>query len=53
MSIFIGWSLGLPDPLNGNIVPFLISGALGMFAVVLAQVNLKEKAQANLGRPPG
>jgi DHA1 family multidrug resistance protein-like MFS transporter len=50
LDMFFGKSLGLPGPLNGNIVPFLVSGALGMFTVSLVQVLVKEKAKQ--GSPP-
>jgi MFS family permease len=53
LDLFFGKSLGLPDPLNGNMVPFLISGALGIFTVCLVQVFVKEKPLAKHSSPPG
>ncbi len=53
LDMFFGKSLGLPDPLNGNIVPFVISGLLGMFTVALVQILVKEKVTAKRGIPPG
>jgi len=53
LDMFFGKSLGLPDPLNGNIVPFVISGLLGMFTVALVQILVKEKVAAKRGSPPG
>jgi hypothetical protein len=49
--MFFGKSLGLPHPFVGTIVPFIVSGALGMFMISLVFFLVKEKRTASTPSP--
>lgn len=49
LDLFFGKDLGLPGPFTGNVVPFLMSGALGLFTVSLVRLLVKEKGR---DKPP-
>jgi DHA1 family multidrug resistance protein-like MFS transporter len=43
LDAFFAKDIGLPDPFSGTMVPFLISGGLGIFTVTLVLLLVKEK----------
>ncbi len=43
LDAFFAKDIGLPDPFSGTMVPFLISGGLGIFTVTLVLMLVKEK----------
>ena len=43
LDAFFAKDIGLPDPFTGTMVPFLISGGLGIFTVTLVLLLVKEK----------
>ena len=51
IDMFFGKSLGLPHPFVGTIVPFIVSGALGMFTISLVFFLVKEKRTASTPSP--
>jgi len=40
---YYGVDLGLPSPVNGTMIPFFVSGALGLFTVCLVILYVKER----------
>jgi MFS family permease len=45
LDAFFAKDIGLPDPFSGTMVPFLISGGLGIFTVTLVLLLVKEKSR--------
>lgn len=43
LDLFYGMDLGMPQPLDGTMIPFLVSGAMGVFTVSLVQGLVKER----------
>jgi MFS family permease len=43
LDLFYDMDLGMPQPLDGTMIPFLVSGALGIFTVSLVQMFVKER----------
>jgi hypothetical protein len=43
MDMFLGEDLGFTDSFDGSVLPFLISGLLGLFTISLVHIMVKEK----------
>jgi len=48
MDMFLGADLGFTDSFDGSVLPFLISGLLGLFTVSLVHIMVKEKDRTRL-----
>jgi len=46
IDVFFGKSIGLTHPFMGTMVPFIVSGALGIFTISLVFFFVKEKRTA-------
>jgi MFS family permease len=49
LDVFYARDLGLPDPFSGTMVPFLISGGLGIVTVTMVMLLVREKSVPALG----
>ena len=43
LDLFYEMDLGLPSPVDGTMIPFMVSGLLGIFTVSLVQMFVKER----------
>jgi MFS family permease len=43
LDLYFGRDIGLPSPIDGTMIPFFVSGGLGLFTVSLVMLFVKER----------
>jgi len=52
IDVYYGRDIGLPSPIDGTMIPFFVSGCLGLVTVTLVFVLVKERRAGSADAPP-